>query len=235
MVSVFSFCLFGDTDKYCVGLLNNIKTIFEKFPGWMVYVYVGEGVPHWILSQLQRIPIVRIIQTNMQGNENKAWRFFAVDLPEVDVCIVRDSDSRVYDRDQAAIQEFLQSDKEFHIIRDHPNHFHKIMAGMWGAKKGMFANTNMQELYTVWRQQRIVRGLTPDFWDDTTFLIEMIYPNVVNYSLIHDTLHHFEPDTMRTEIKAPIGDGLNFVGQVYEYDENGNEYPKYRDYFNPQR
>lgn len=235
MVAIFSFCLFGEKDKYCKGLLKNIELIQEKFPGWLAYVYLGEDIPSPVREQLQANPIVKIFETPVRGNDNKAWRFFPVDMPEVDICVVRDADSRIYDRDFAAIQEFINSDKVFHIIRDHPNHFHRIMAGMWAAKKPAFNLMSMAGLFSYWRSERRRQGYMEDFWDDTTFLTDMVYPLVVSRSLIHDTLHNFEPDSMRTEIKAPIGDGLNFVGQVYEYDENGNEYPKYTDYFNPQR
>jgi hypothetical protein len=36
---------------------------------------------------------------------------------------------------------------------------------------------------------------------------------------------------MKTPFKVPINTGLDFIGQVYEYDENGNEYPKFNDFF----
>ena len=46
----------------------------------------------------------------------------------------RDLDARLGDRDQAAVQEWLQSNKAFHITRDHPEHGGPILGGAWGCK-----------------------------------------------------------------------------------------------------
>ena len=46
----------------------------------------------------------------------------------------RDLDSRLNDREQAAVQEWLNSKKEFHIMRDHPMHGWPILGGLWGCK-----------------------------------------------------------------------------------------------------
>jgi len=43
------------------------------------------------------------------------WRFWAADDPEVGIMLSRDCDSRISDREIAAINEWLESDKDFHI------------------------------------------------------------------------------------------------------------------------
>jgi hypothetical protein len=43
-------------------------------------------------------------------------------------------DSRFSDREQAAVQEWLESNKDFHFMRDHPNHGTKILGSGWGSK-----------------------------------------------------------------------------------------------------
>ena len=48
--------------------------------------------------------------------------------------IARDLDSRFTDREQAAVVEWLNSNKSFHIMRDHPLHINAILAGTWGCK-----------------------------------------------------------------------------------------------------
>ena len=45
----------------------------------------------------------------------------------------RDLDSRPTRREVAAVEEWLDSSKAVHIMRDHPSHKAAIMAGMWGA------------------------------------------------------------------------------------------------------
>ena len=46
----------------------------------------------------------------------------------------RDLDSRFSEREKAATEEWLRSNKEFHFMRDHPYHGSVILAGCWGCK-----------------------------------------------------------------------------------------------------
>jgi hypothetical protein len=47
----------------------------------------------------------------------------------VDVLMSRDSDSRIIPREEAAVREWLASDRIFHIMRDHPYHCIPILGG----------------------------------------------------------------------------------------------------------
>jgi hypothetical protein len=199
MVKVFSFCLFGSNDKYVKGLLKNIELINAEFPDFEIWVYVGDGVP-----ELSFYRNVKVIHTGVKGNENKFFRYFPIDDDQVEVAFIRDADSRVYSRDVRFIREFLASDKKFHSIQDHINHPHcgKIMAGIWGIKKGLLKN-KIYNMYLGWKHYNGVN----DYWDDTRFL-DIIYPLVVNDMLLHNDIHNSEKD---------------FVGQVYDF-RDGKEY-----------
>lgn len=224
MVNVFSFTLFGGEDKYCKGLLKNIALIETSFPGWEVWVYCGEGIPEDVLLELHQHSCVRLIPTNEEGMVNKFYRFFAIDRPEVELCIVRDADSRIYERDQACIHEFIQSQKIVHIIRDHPNHHHRMMAGMWGIKKEalFYLENRIQDLFEHWKQTQP----PGDFWSDTLFLCEVVYPKIAHVSMIHDDTQSFEPPMWKQSFSVALQD-THFIGQVYEFNATGNEYPKF--------
>jgi hypothetical protein len=224
MKSVFSFSLFGNQDKYCKGLVKNITIIERVFPGWEVWVYCGDGISEDTMLELHEHPCVRLIPTNEEGMVNKFYRFFAIDDPEVGICIVRDADSRIYERDQACIQDFLQSEKFAHIIRDHPNHHHLMMAGMWGVKKSalFFLQNPVQTLFHQWKQTKV----SSDFWSDTLFLCDMIYPRIAHVSMIHDEIQQYEPKDFKTPFRVPLLEN-HFVGQVYEFDQAGQEYTKF--------
>ncbi len=226
MVSVFSFTLFGSADKYCKGLLRNIELIQKEFPDFQIWVYIGNDVPAYILNQLQASPNVKCIFTGEVGLVNKLYRFFAIDHPEVDVMFVRDVDSRVLKRDISTIHDFLSSDKKFHIVRDHPNHFHKIMACSFAIRKGLLA----VPLKSIFDKYRLTNEVNT-FWNDQEFLAAVFWPVVLPYAMIHDDLQNFEPYSMKTPFREHIGDSLHFIGQVYEFDDAGNEYPKFKDFF----
>lgn len=224
MVNVFSFTLFGGEDKYCKGLLKNIAVIETTYPGWEAWIYCGEGIPEDIYFCLHTFKCVKLIPTGQTGMVNKFYRFFAIDTPEVEICIVRDADSRIYERDRACIHDFLHSEKVVHIIRDHPNHHHRMMAGMWGIKKEalFFLETRIQDLFEPWKQTQP----PGDFWSDTLFLCEVVYPKIALVSMIHDEIHHFEPAEFKTPFSYPLV-GTDFIGQVYEFDRGEKEYPKF--------
>jgi protein O-GlcNAc transferase len=221
MVKVFSFCIFGRNPKYCMGLLKNIELIKQHFPEWMIWVYIGDTIPVELDQRLAQEQYVHRIYTEAIGMENKVFRFFPIDMPDVEVCIVRDTDSRIHARDRACIQDFLDSDMKFHIIRDHPNHFHKIMAGMFGMKQGCVLY-KIQEAYVWWKQEYA----TDAFWDDTYFLVDVIYPDIKFNSLIHDDYTSHEPPHFKQPFRVQVSSN-EFVGQAYDFDADGNEYPLY--------
>ena len=226
MVRVFSFTLFGSDIKYWKGLLKNISSIEEKFPGWEVWVYCGDGIPEDVYILLSMHTCVKLIATHQDGMVNKFYRFFAIDDPSVDICIIRDADSRVYARDESCIRDFLASDALVHIIRDHPNHHHRMMAGMWGIKQeAMHVCLNGVRLKEFFDQWTLGRPST-EFWSDTEFLCEIIYPKGVYRAMIHDETQQFEPSPFKTPFHIPIGED-DFIGQVYEFSSDGHETRKF--------
>jgi hypothetical protein len=202
MVKVFSFCLYGSKDKYVKGLLKNIELISAEFPDFEIWVYIGDDVPY-----LPSFDNVKYIHTGVNGHENMFYRFFPIDDDSVEVAIVRDADSRVYSRDVRFIREFLASDKKFHSIKDHINHFDcgRILAGMWGIKKGLL-KVKLYDLFLNWK----THSSCCDFWDDARFIWE-IYPLVMGSMLLHDKIDMNEK---------------HFVGQVYDF-KDGEEYTVY--------
>ena len=70
------------------------------------------------------------------------WRFFPILDQDVDVLLVRDLDSHISMREVSAVKEFLNSTKDFHIMRDHPFHIQPIMGGLWGIRLTMNRTKN---------------------------------------------------------------------------------------------
>jgi len=65
------------------------------------------------------------------------WRFLPASDPDMDILIVRDTDSRLGLRERLAVNEWLESGKNFHIMRDHPQHGTLILGGMWECRKNV--------------------------------------------------------------------------------------------------
>ena len=61
-------------------------------------------------------------------------RFLPLLDHSVDVMVSRDLDSRLTTREQAAVEEWLNTGLAFHVMRDNPQHGTEILGGMWGAR-----------------------------------------------------------------------------------------------------
>jgi hypothetical protein len=139
------------------------------------------------------------------------WRFYACE--DSDVMISRDTDSRLSLREKIAVDEWLKSDKNFHIMRDHPYHKTEILGGMWGCRNGILKN--IKKLIDDYNKG--------DFWQvDQNFLREKIYPLVVNQSIIHDSYLKYNTDSKKFPTERI---NKEFVGDVF--DENNNRHSEY--------
>ena len=61
-------------------------------------------------------------------------RFLPLLDPRVEVVVSRDLDSRLTAREQAAVEDWLETGLTFHVMRDNPHHGTEILGGMWGAR-----------------------------------------------------------------------------------------------------
>lgn len=211
MKKLISFSLWGDNPIYNVGSIRNAELAKEIYPDWVCRYYIGKSTPKNTLEKLKTFDNVEIVEMNEEGDwTGMFWRFYPASEEGVDVVIVRDCDSRLNLREKEAVLEWLNSDKGFHIMRDHPAHGTEILGGMWGSKKGIIKN--MKEMIDEY-----IKG---NFWQvDQNFLREKIYPIVKNNSLVHDEYFEIKPfPSPRVEKK--------FVGQAFD-DKDNMLYPEH--------
>jgi hypothetical protein len=202
-MKIISFSLWGDNPKYCVGAIKNAELAKNIYPDWITRFYIGKSTPsHYVLS-LKQLDNVEIIEMSEQGDwTGMFWRFYAADGD--DVVISRDTDSRLSFREKDAVDEWLNSDKDFHIMRDHPYHGTPILGGMWGCRNGILKGINTLI-------NNYVKG---NYWQvDQNFLKEIIYPIVKNNLCVHD--EYFEKKPFPTK-RIP----KEFVGQAFNADDS---------------
>ena len=212
MKKIISFSLWGDNPKYTIGAIKNAELIGTIYPGWIGRFYCGKSVPIDIIEILKTYTNVEVIEMEENGDwSGMFWRFYACE--DSDVMISRDTDSRLNLREKNAVDEWLNSDKDFHIMRDHPYHNVLILGGMWGVRNGILKNiVDLIKNYN--------KG---DFWQvDQNFLSEQIYPIVVNTSFVHDSYHNINPWSKNFSIERI---NQEFVGDVF--DEHNQRHPKY--------
>lgn len=220
-MKVISFSLYGNNPKYTIGAIKNSKLKKTFFPGWEMRIYHNDSVPNYILDQLEGNGVFLINTGFDQGFCNAMWRF-APASEKVECFISRDCDSRLFERDAVAVQEWLESGKCFHIIRDHPGgHAWEISAGMWGAR-GCFIE-NIQDKMNQYIQ---TSSWVTDRAVDQRFLQEIIYPRAVESLFLHD--EYFNYEGIGTPIKRDRKlDDFAFIGEPF--DENDNQLSNHRD------
>ena len=129
-----------------------------------------ETVPNEIVEELEKMENVKIIfkTGDLLTNKPMMWRFEAIDDPDVEIMMSRDTDTRFLPREKLAVDEWLESGKTFHIMRDHPHHYYEILGGMFGTRKipGI----------TSWKMEMDKFVQKDSRMYDQHFLRDMIYP-----------------------------------------------------------
>ncbi|MCP2729856.1 hypothetical protein NJ959_15580, partial [Symplocastrum sp. BBK-W-15] len=221
---IISFTLWGDNPKYTLGAIKNADIAPIIYPGWICRFYLAPSVPQNIIAQLSRREQIEIVKLDWKSQKNweaSLWRFYPAADKDVAVMISRDTDARLNWREKAAVDEWLKSDKDFHIMRDHPLHRCPIMGGMWGVKKGVFHDIRgMIEAYL-----KVVDNRHIEYGIDQIFLADIIYPLVQDRSLIHDEFLTEKPFPQPRK-------GYEFVGQSFTednkiYQNNLNQLKQY--------
>lgn len=206
-MKVVAFSLWGNDPKYCTGAVKNAELMKTVYSGWEAWFYCGQSVPEAVLRKLRGLGC-RVIMKSTQGDwTGMFWRFEPIAESGVEVMLSRDTDSRISTRESAAVEQWLKSEKLFHVMRDHPAHAIEILGGMWGAKKPILGD--MKYLISSY-----TKG---DFWQvDQNFLKEVIWPRVAYNTMTHDEFFAKIP----FPVQRKVGD---FVGQVFDENDSPNE------------
>lgn len=208
---VLSFCLYGDNPLYLRGALANARSAKQWYPGWEIWFYVGASVPRDVHEQLTATGAKVIHVAKPESPAAMLWRFAPACREGVEAFIVRDCDSRLGGREQAAVDAWLAGGAPLHILRDHPAHRAPILGGMWGAAgAGLAVVADALERWNGADYPGV----------DQHLLATYVYPQVVRDACIHDAYfcyeRHSSPFPTPREADA-------FVGEVFSVDDLPNE------------
>lgn len=203
-MKIISFSLWGNNSKYSIGAIKNAELTSAIYPNWISRFYIHKDVDQKYIDQIRKLNTQVLIMEENADWKAMMWRYLPAKDQDVELFISRDCDSRINNREKAAVDQWLNSDKNFHIMRDHPHHGFSILGGMFGAKKNGFeilsnsiAGFDFQNSYGT----------------DYNFFNSSLYPKIREESLIHDEFFDKKPfPTMRLNNQ--------FVGAIF--DENDN-------------
>lgn len=202
-------------EKYITGLYENLKLIKEIYPDWYVYLYHNKDLDINYLEGLKEYNKFKAIEVNDENLNAMQWRFLPLTEEDVDVFISRDSDSRVSLREKKSVDEWIESDKILHIMRDHPHHNYTILGGMWGMKKDKSFDIESEiKNYNISKNFNFSSHWYDKWWD-MNFLNEVVYPKFINNSYINCSYNCFEHFSKNFTVER---ENRHFIGEIF--DEN---------------
>ena len=205
---IISYSLWGDNKVYTYGMVENVLLAREIYPDWVVKVHYNDTVPSNIIDWLKKQANVEMV--HHEGTKKKAsntfWRF--EDIFSDNTVIVRDSDSRLNIREKKAVDEWLNSTKDFHIMRDHEHHLVPIIAGAFGSRNNACKYLSFPNQTNNYNQcpfdfvegkhvlENFIANYAPNddvYMIDQKFLYSCVYPTILNNSFVHTSHNRYEP------------------------------------------
>lgn len=222
---VVSFSFYGDMKHgYYQGIKENLALLEGLYPGWVYRLYLDSQAINTNTSVelctvacnnkgFDLCPVNHLSQfPGLSSVFGMVWRFLPLSDPSVDMVVSRDLDSRLTEREVAAVSEWLDSGLAFHSMRDNLHHGVEILGGMWGARM----DTGLREvLDTALRE--LVQDAAKHGWTkglDQSLLTKWIWPKVAEDCLVHDSYlcKRFKSDHWRPWPTQRVTGPYNFVG-----------------------
>lgn len=191
MKKIISFSIWGKDPKYADAAIENAKLQPEIYPGWTCRFYVDDTVPDHVTESLKNLGSEVVVMPRSDGNYGLFWRFEPLKDISIERFIVRDTDSRLNIREAAGVKEWEESGKEFHIMRDNPQHNAYICGGMWGAtidfisKFGPMYDAEKDRFLSNLSFFELNKPRGKYFNTDQPFLWKCVWPRIINSHIAH--------------------------------------------------
>jgi len=195
-MKIVSISSYGTNPRYIIGAHKQYDLCKLFYPDWEFRAYVDDASNY-------NMPEAKVIEVK-DGSHGVFWRFEPLFESDDNIEIVRDSDGRITHREQMAVQEWLSSDKKFHVYRDHEAHFEfPVIACAFGLKGKLSENLHliMKEFATK----------TNYYTNDQVYLREFVFKEVQNSVMIHSMHEGWFGETRRRLVNP-----FSFCGNGYD-------------------
>jgi hypothetical protein len=183
--NVIAFSLHGSERHYGEGAVRNAVASHFLYPEWTCRFYVDDSVPQELVRELvKQNAEVKRVDGLTAARFGTFWRLLIADDAEVDRYLVRDCDACLNLRERAAVEDWIESERHFHVMRDAITHTELILAGMWGGVRG--ALPSMGEAMIDFSLSAPLSRTA-----DQQFLRERVWPTVRQSVLVHDSQFAF--------------------------------------------
>lgn len=202
-MNLVSYSLYGQNEIYIKGLFRNIEVISDLLHDYLPVVYLDSSVPASVVRNLQKLRC-QIRYSKSDWHENGMfWRFTAFFEDGADRVLIRDADSKISEREVAAVREWEKSGKNVHIMRDHPLHTSLVLGGMWAGRSDFMRQ--------IIKSKDFNRYTTAKGQDQ--FYLASIYLSMKKHTLSHDSFFKYELNSRNFPTKRINGE---FIGEVLD-------------------
>ena len=203
---VIAYSLYGSNARYIDGAIANVELMPNIYPDWEIYIYYDRTVLSKTIDKLKSYRYVTMINMTSNSITNKmSWRFLVASDPNIERYVIRDIDSRLLRREKSAVDEWIASGKQSHVMRDHPSHSNYAMSG------GMWEGTH--EVIPNMKSLLLNKNRQHSYLQDMKFLNSMVWTKVKSSVFQHDS---FSCGRYGAHIPFPTTRiGFEHVGSVY--------------------
>ena len=218
-MKVISYSIFGKEKLYRVGLLKNVELAKKLFPDWKVFIHLNPNYEDKQFLKDINQPNTEIIDLKEEHPQDGfLWRMLPLEQ-NYDVVIVRDVDTRLFERDKKLVDYWLNSDCKYHLCRDNFGSYQPILGGLWGGKN---PNLKIRDNWNIWKKNQ-----GDKITHDIPFLKKYIYTHIRKNLLVFSehTIYLGETNIIKLGPREKFNKQPVMLGMIIKDDiqESDNE------------
>jgi tetratricopeptide (TPR) repeat protein len=184
--NVISFSLWGPAPFYSYGAMINLVLSRTVYPGWSCRFYIDAAVPPACAAFLRDNGAdLRNIEDEYPG-VGLFQRFLVMNDPTVGRFLVRDCDARLSVAEADLVQQWIDGNRPFHVVRDHVLHNELMIGCLWAGRTdcGIDIVGLMRRYFT--------HGPNAKYGQDQRMLGLMLWPLIRSHCLVHDKYYRLD-------------------------------------------
>jgi len=237
---IFSFCIYGTGKKYYFGLVENIININKYYPDAYIHIYIGKNHNKEFIDKIkdENYSNIVYIETGIEGAINMYYRYKSIltvgygGSCNNNVFISRDADSCINERDRWCINDFLDEQCKlyfFQVIRDHYWHKSKLLGGLTcfvdnGSDIFNVVRDEFKKNFEIIEMNINKNNNYYSYGSDEEILNNKIYPIIKDNLIVYTNICAYKGEHVKNIDYE--NDNYNFVGNVIDYVEEGEEVTK---------
>ncbi|KAK3861484.1 hypothetical protein Pcinc_032557 [Petrolisthes cinctipes] len=193
--------------------INQVNVFYK---GWVLRVYTSLD-PHSLCPLVCANPNMDICNITTlpevtNTTHDAGWRWGVVGDPLVAAWALRHLNQALLPRDAHALTQFINSDKCWHLMKDHPGHTQDVLGSRLLAGKTSWGS---DELTTI--RNHVISGTTSAEKEEKVFK-EMVMPHLGNDVMTHDSYTcHSSVGAVPFPSRRPLG---QWVGMPTPHDHH---------------